>query len=221
MKKRFFEKYTYIFFIFMTGSFAGFVHENLLTILQGHFQLKQGLIYEPLIPIYGLGALVFYFVYKNIKMDGHNRVIRLLTAFLVGFFVGGLTEYLCSYFQEQIFGTVSWNYTYLKFNLNGRTSLFHSSFWGLAGVLFYEVIMPIFKHFEMYLKEKKQTQIIALILSTILLFDCTISTVACLRHTKRKEGELPQNQIEELLDRHYPDEYLNKIYTNAREPKRN
>ena len=62
MKKTKFEKYCLLFTIFIFGSFIGFILENLYTIvIKGNYALRQGLIYEPLIPIYGLGALTMYF----------------------------------------------------------------------------------------------------------------------------------------------------------------
>lgn len=219
MKKSVFRKYSMILLIFLIGSFIGFVHENLLEIIQGYNRLKQGLIYEPLIPVYGFGALAYYFVYKDIKLENRKKITRVLTIFGIGFLVGGGIEYMLSYAQEKIFGTISWNYTYMKFNLNGRTSLFHASFWGLAGVLFYFVILPLFKKMDTYL-EKKPNYILIGLLSAILLFDASISTIACLRHMDRRDGVVPRNKVEMYLDVHYPDELLNKIYTTAIVPKR-
>ncbi len=218
MKKGIFNKYATILLIFIIGSFIGFLHENILELVQGYNRLKQGLIYEPLIPVYGIGALVYYYIYKDIPKK-HNKLLNILIVFFIGFILGGCVEYFLSYMQEKIFGTVSWNYVYLKFNLNGRTSLFHACFWGITGVLFYYLFLPQLKKLEAYI-EKNNHYILIIVLSGILLFDCTISTVACLRHAQRREGLIPQNSIEEFLDRHYPDEYLNRIYPTARIPKR-
>ena len=64
-KKEFFNGYTLVFSILLIGSFIGFAHENILTLIKGQYVLRQGLLYEPLIPIYGLGAVFFYFsLYK-------------------------------------------------------------------------------------------------------------------------------------------------------------
>ena len=46
MKNKIFEKYSIIFWVFIVGSFAGFIHENLLTFLKGEFVLRRGLIYH-------------------------------------------------------------------------------------------------------------------------------------------------------------------------------
>lgn len=219
MKRSFFEKYATIFFIFITGSLIGFVHENLLAFIQGNYHLKQGLIYEPLIPIYGLGALIFFFLYRDIDFSKDTKLARLMKTYVIGFFIGGAFEYICSLTQEKIFGTISWNYTWLKFNLFGRTSLMHSLFWGLAGSMFYFLLLPIYERSGEVLK-KKQYKVLVYILSAILFLDCSISYLACRRQTTRREGIEARNKIETLLDAYYPDEYLNSIYTNAREPNR-
>ena len=120
-----------------------------------------------------------------------------------------------SYLQEKIFGTISWDYSYLRFNLNGRTSLLHASFWGLMGVLFYEFLLPRIISFKKYLNYN-WTKVLTIVFSFIFLFDATISCVACHRQAERREGVLPTNSVERFLDHHYPDEYLNKIYNNAK-----
>ena len=215
MKKDLFIKYEYFFSIFMLGSFLGFVHENLLTLSSGHYSLRQGVIYEPLIPVYGAGILAFYFFYHRVDFKNLNKYLKIFIVFSIGMIGGGAVEYLFSYLQEKIFGTISWDYSHLRFNLNGRTSLLHASFWGLMGVLFYELLLPRIISFKMYLNYN-WTKVLTIVFSFIFLFDATISSIACYRQAERREGILPTNSVERFLDLHYPDEYLNKIYNNAK-----
>lgn len=219
MRSKLFNNYSNIFWVFMVGSFLGFIHENLLTLLKGKYILRQGLIYEPLIPIYGLGAIVFYLIYKRINTQGKNLLINILKVFIIGFLVGGTVEYICSFVQEKIFGTISWDYSYLKYNLNGRTSLLHTTFWGVLGEIFYWGLFPLLKKLSQ-LQELKYGYIITIIFSLILLFDSTISFLACCRATERKNKQTPSNSFETFLDNHYPNEYLDKIYNNAKTVKK-
>ena len=89
MISKIFNNYSNIFWFFMVGSFLGFIHENLLTLLKGKYILRQGLIYEPLIPIYGLGAIVFYLIYKSKNTKGKNLLINIWKVFIIDFLVGG------------------------------------------------------------------------------------------------------------------------------------
>ena len=51
-------------------------------------------------------------------------------------------EYLCSFFQEMLFGSTSWDYSNIPFNLNGRICLLYSVFWGILGILWIKEIYP-------------------------------------------------------------------------------
>lgn len=219
MKKKEFLNIIFVFLIFIIGSFIGFLHENILIFLKGRYVLRQGLVYLPLIPIYGVGLLIFYFSYKNFDFDKKKIFRRIIMTFLIGFLVGGATEYLCSFLQEKIFGTISWDYHYLKYNLNGRTSLYHSFFWGMAGVLYYEFLRPLLLKVKKILKIKK-FRIICIIISVIVLIDIIISTAACMRQMERRLNIPTHNKVGEILDKFYPDEKLNRVYNNARVPKK-
>lgn len=219
MKKKIFEEYVFIFSLFIIGSFFGFVHENLLTFLKGQYIIRKGLIYEPLIPVYGVGLLAFYFIYRIIPLEKYNKIQKLVILFVFSFFLGGMTEYVFSYLQEKIFGTISWDYSYLKYHLNGRTSLWHASSWAFLGIVFYQFLLPILEKLKGYLQWKRISMIVV-ILSVFLIMDCTVSSFACLRQVKRRKGVEAINMVERLLDRYYPDEYLKKVYNNATFPKK-
>jgi len=211
MKKTKFEKYCLLFTIFIFGSFIGFILENLYTIIiKGNYALRQGLIYEPLIPIYGLGALTMYFLLKDKQKTDKFLILKI---FIIGFLAGSLIEYICSYMQQNIFGTISWDYSKKMFNINGRINLFHSILWGLLGILFYYLILPMIEQIKI---KNKKVKVLLVIISCIFVVDCTISGLACYRQKERRENLVPSNKIEVLLDKHYPDEYLDKIYNNAK-----
>lgn len=207
------KKVSFIFLVFIIGSFIGFAWENVLTIIKGAYHLRQGLLYEPLIPIYGLGALIFYFVYVKTEFSD-NKVLCLLKVFLLAFVVGGITEYFCSFFQEKIFGTISWNYSYMKFDLNGRTSLLHCSFWGLMGLLFYLVVMPVLNKLKIWL-DKRCFKVLTIALSICFLCDVTISFVACYRRDERRNNIENDTRLANFLDTHYTDEVIDRVYNNA------
>ncbi len=52
-----------LFVLFFIGSVFGCIIETIYAIIKtGGFQIRQGLIYGPFIPIYGLGAILFYII---------------------------------------------------------------------------------------------------------------------------------------------------------------
>ena len=214
MKNSKVEKYCLLFTIFIFGSFIGFILENFyVIIIKNGYLLRRSLIYEPLIPIYGIGALTMYFLLKIKQKENKYLILKI---FIIGFIAGSTVEYICSYMQQNIFGTISWDYSKKMFNLNGRINLFHSILWGHLGILFYYLILPMIEQINI---KSKKVKVLLVIISCIFVIDCTISALACYRQKERRENSIASNKIEVLLDKHYPDEFLNKVYNHARIPK--
>ena len=121
--------YKLILLVFI-GSFAGVVVEMLWCLLtNGYLESRAGLVYGPFNLLYGVGAVtlsVCLFRYRN-RSSGFS--------FAGGMIVGSVVEYVCSWGQELLFGSTSWDYSNLPFNLNGRICLLYSVFWGILGVL--------------------------------------------------------------------------------------
>ena len=205
------EELTILFWIFIIGSIAGFIFEITVVFFQkGHFELRQGLIYGPFIPVYGIGAMCYYIVLSKIKIKNKVQI------FLITMILGGITEYLCSFIQEKAFGTISWDYSYLPFNINGRTSLLHCIYWGIGGVLYITYIEPLLN--KMIDKTNmKAFDLITIILSIFIVFDISISWMAADRQTERKNDIEPQNHLDLFLDKNYPDEYMNRIFNNKKD----
>ena len=99
-KKNILKELIIIFWIFFIGSIIGFVCETIFaTIKQGFFETRQGLVYGPFVPVYGIGAVIYYLLLSKINTDNKIKVF-FITAIL-----GGIVEYICSYVQEKVFGT--------------------------------------------------------------------------------------------------------------------
>ena len=208
-KNKFLKKTFKIFWVFIIGSIIGYILEMIVGLVQnGHFVSKQGLLYGPFSQVYGVGLAVYYVVIPKNK--------KLIQIFLISMFFGGIVEYLFSYFQEFLFGTVSWDYKNLLFNINGRTSLLHCIYWGIGGILFVKFIRPYIEKLD-NLYNKKLSLIITIAVAIFILFDIIISSLACARQVQRKENIEAKTSLEIFLDEHYSDEVLNKIYSNAKE----
>ena len=197
-----------IFWVLIIGSIIGYGVETVVAIVQnGHFASRQGLLYGPLIPVYGVGLVAYYLVISKIKDESYLKI------FLITMVLGGIVEYLFSFFQEKLFGTVSWDYSNLLFNLNGRTSLLHCLYWGTGGVLFVKFVYPLIEKItsKLDLLALKQITIILLVLLT---FDVGISCVAANRQRERIEGVAANSSLDRFCDEYYPDEVMDYIYSN-------
>lgn len=195
-----------IFWIFMIGSFLGFVAETIVVLIkEGHYECRQGLLYGPFVQIYGIGAVVYYLFVPKIKKSKN--------VFWICMIVGGILEYLFSYIQEVLFGTISWDYSNYFLNLNGRTSLLHCIYWGIAGILVDKVLCPFVDRTEKYMKNKIFKQI-TIIIAIFMLCNITISWSAANRQEERMKKIPPRTKFDYFLDKHYPNEVMDKIYAN-------
>ncbi len=198
-----------IFWIFVIGSVFGFFAEMLYALVYTRtLQIRQGLIYGPFIQIYGMGAIAYHILILVIK-DNPKK------AFFGGMIMGGSLEYICSFLQEIFFGTISWDYSKLFMNLNGRTCLLYCVYWGMIAVIYLKVVYPIFQKMEILL-EKKSVKIASIFLALFMAFDITISCMAGERQQQRRQNIPAQNKIDMFLDKTYPDELMDKIFNNNR-----
>lgn len=197
-----------VFWILVIGSVFGFVVELLYGLAYTRtLQIRQGLIYGPFIQVYGMGALAYYFLVK--KVQDPKKI------FFIGMILGGVLEYICSFGQEVFFKSVSWDYSDLFLNVNGRTSLIYCIYWGIIGVFFLKVVYPAFEKLEKYLENKK-LRLFSYFFMIFMIFDVTISCMAASRQTQRQNNIPPKNSVDIFLDNAYPDQYLDKIYNNKK-----
>lgn len=192
------------FIIFTIGSMIGCVVETMVGVFQnGFLEIRQGLVYGPFVPVYGLGAVVYFYGLSKIK--GFAKI------FFISMILGGLTEFLFSYLQEKFFGSVSWDYSSLIFNVEGRTSLLHCTYWGVFGIIFHRWAMPCFRRIGTYL-ERKEVTYATVALTMFMLINIGISTLAGIRNYERKQNIVANGAIDVFLDATYPQSLVDKLY---------
>ena len=177
------------------------------TIFTRTLVIRKGLIYGPFIQIYGVGAVAYYLLISNVKEPKE--------AFTYGMIMGGILEYIGSFLQEILFGTISWDYSDMFFNLNGRTSLLYCFYWGIIAVAYLKIVYPWLKSIEPLL-HKLSVKIFTVFLALFMTFDIGISCMAAARQEERRKDISPKNSFDEFIDKAYPDEYLDKIYNNKK-----
>ena len=170
---------------------------------------RQGLLFGPFIQVYGVGLVTYYLVISNIKKKSYVKI------FFISMLLGGIVEYLFSYFQENWFGTISWDYSNLLFNINGRTSLLHCLYWGTGGVLFVKFILPRINYLNDWCK-KTNFKCLTAFLVLFITFDIIISGMAGVRQLERRNNIAANGYIDSFFDEYYPDEKLEQIYSNAK-----
>ena len=155
---------------FIIYSFAGWLLESVYkTILQRKL-VNSGFLNGPFCPIYGIGALIMILVLGEFK----NNIILL---FVMAFIILSIWEYIVGFLLEKIFKTKYWDYSKLKFNINGRVCLKNSIYWGMLGVIFIDLINP-FINKELALIDNKIIFYTCLIIGICMIIDCIISIIS-------------------------------------------
>ncbi len=198
-----------IFLIFFIGSIFGFLLEIIYGLLMDKMLIfRKGLIYGPFIQVYGVGAVFYYLLICKVKEPKK--------LFVISFVMGGIIEYIFSFLQEVIFGTISWDYSGMFLDINGRTSFLYCFFWGLIGVVYLKLLFPWIEKLDVIIMNKlARTVIYGLFI--FMIFDVIISCMAGMRQDARKNQIPPKNRVDSFIDRHYPDEFMDKVYVNKKE----
>lgn len=216
MEKKFAEGINFykLFWVFIIGSIFGVIYEEGLTIFweyitKGIFYWapRRGVIWGPLSPIYGFGAVFMTLALVN-KKD------KWYVSFLKTAFIGGAFEYLCSYFQEKFLHTVAWDYSGFFLDIGGRTTGVYMIVWGILGVLFVKYVYPLMSD-TIELIPPKTGKILTNILVVIVSLDIIVSWSAIGRQSLRREGIRPYTFIGEFYDKHFTDEYLQNHFPNT------
>jgi len=196
-----------IFWVFVIGSFVGCIYETILCVFQkGYFESRQGLVYGPFTPVYGAGAVMLMLLLEKRK--------NIFSMFFISALSGGVIEYLFSLFQQFFFGTISWDY-HNKFNLFGRTSLFHSIAWGMLGVLFIKIMLPpIIKLLRRF--QEKNLKMVTLIVMIFMSINIIISWGAASRQDERTHNIPAKGIFDQFFDARFPDERMDRIYANKK-----
>lgn len=198
-----------LFWVFFIGCFAGVVLETIYCLIQrGHYESRVGLIYGPFNLVYGIGALCLSGALYRFRNRG--RVF----SFAGGFVVGSVVEYACSWFQEVCFGSTSWDYSNMPYNINGRICLLYSIFWGILGIFWIKDIYPRMAKWILKIPNKIGKPLTWALL-VFMVFNSVMTLFTSLRWTARREGVPAANAFEAYLDKHYPDERMQKIFANA------
>lgn len=197
-----------IFWLFMIFSIIGFIIETIWCVFRyGEIQSRQGLIYGPFSQVYGFGAIILIMLLNQVKSK--NRI----SIFMYSMIIGSIFEYLCSFVQQILLGSVSWHYSTTISIFNGRTSIIYSIFWGILGYALIQYLYPLCSNIIDKIPRKLGIRA-TWVLLLFMVFDFTISGAAVYRQNQRIKNIPATNFIHQFLDKNYPDSYLEEIYPN-------
>ena len=169
---------------------------------------RSSLVWGPFSIVWGIAmAMATALLYKDRdKPDRH--------LFMIGAFLGGAYEYICSVFTEIVFGKVFWDYSHIPFNLGGRINLLYCFFWGIAAVVWIKGVYPVMSKWIEKIPVRTGT-VVTWMLVVFMIINIVVSMAALIRYDARAKGQTAQYGWEQTLDAHFNDQRMEKIYPNA------
>lgn len=198
------------FWLFVFGSFFGFVIETIWCMIRWRkIESRKGLIYGHFIPIYGVAGLLVAVVLELLSIRKKKFM------FLAAFIIGGVVEYFSSLFQEKVTGTISWDYSDMKFNLHGRINFIYLIGFGLFGIIWGSIYPKFLDLLYVVFSSKFSLRFFTFCMVVFMGYNMMISLAAMIRQKLRRNNIVAKNRFEVWLDKKYPDDVLKKIYANS------
>ncbi len=109
--------------------------EVCLSLFQHHRFVNRGFLLGPICPIYGCGCLLLTLLLSKYQND-------TIALFALTILLCSILEYATSWIMEKIFKLRWWDYTNMKFNINGRICLETMLPFAVIGVLVIKYCNP-------------------------------------------------------------------------------
>lgn len=171
------EEFLNIFSYFIIYSILGWICELVWCSIQEKRIVKnRGFLFGPYCPIYGIGALIILYFLGNYQND-------ILALFLISMIVCSILEYFTSYVMEKLFNERWWDYSNMKFNIEGRVCLLNSISFGVLAVLLVHYMQPFFSALINTIPSNVHVLINATVF-IIFTFDLTVTLIGVLKLRK-------------------------------------
>ncbi|MFR7592826.1 MAG: putative ABC transporter permease [Longibaculum sp.] len=192
-----------VFIFFVIGCLIGTYYEEILWFVRfGVWTDRQGMIYGPFSPIYGLGVAIFVAI-----LGKHNDERSWLKTWFYAALIGGGTEFLTSWIADVCFGVVFWDYSHMFLNIMGRTTIPFMIGWGVGGTFLMKVVYPFVSKWveKVPYRIARPIYIVSLVFITL---DLIITYSAFGRMALRNNGQKPYTFIGEIYDKIYDNDFM-------------
>lgn len=184
-------------FLFFIYSFIGWLNEVNLSLIQHHKFINRGFLIGPILPIYGCGGVIMTLTLTQFK--DHPIVV-----FALAVVVCSILEYATSYIMEKLFNNRWWDYSNMKFNLNGRICLECASAFGLGALLMIYLInpfiVPIIETIPLNIREIIFIcVVIGMIFDIFISFGVIINLKNISNNVKSDSTEIISKKVKEIL----------------------
>jgi uncharacterized membrane protein len=167
-----------ILWLFLIYSCAGVLVEGIFCfVLHRRLELRLGLLYLPLRPIYGLGGAACTVLLTPL-LD-HPVVVFALSVVICS-----AVEFVAGWAVERLFRTISWDYSDKRLNLRGRVCLQYSLCWGVLATAALYALQPLVAEVvQQPVPRQGETLLTVLLVLTLL---SAVLTLAALHRARRR-----------------------------------
>lgn len=124
-------------FVFSLGSIIGWFMEIGFKYFSGQSLEKASMAKGPFCALYGTGAFLLYIFIS--KISANIFIIFISSAFFLT-----LLELIAGWILDKFFKITLWDYSNKKLNINKYICGEFMIFWGVIGIIFVKILMPIF-----------------------------------------------------------------------------
>ncbi|XCP83899.1 putative ABC transporter permease [Roseburia hominis] len=175
---------------FLTYSIMGWVVESIYMSFCNRKLTNRGFARGPFCPIYGVGALMVFFVLR--PYSGNNFAL-----FALGSLFATTLEFLTALLMKKVFGEIWWDYNEKPFNYKGIICLESSIAWGFYTVFLFMFLQNIVAGIVAMIPES-----IGHVVGSVLLFVFSIDFLTAFY--REKKDDVPEGircRIENVKER--------------------
>ena len=167
----------YLIFNFIVYSFFGWIIEEVYCYCTEKRFKEDGFLLGPFKPMYGIAMTMLVFFRYILRWN-------LIVMIPLCFFVPSIVEYISGYLLKAIFNKSYWDYSDMRFNINGFVCLKFSLYWTLLSFITVRYVEPLIN--KLFLVQFRFWFIIVPILFIYIIIDLFV-TVKKLRIEVAKE----------------------------------
>ncbi len=193
-----------LFWIFVIACVIGDAIEtvyHMLVVDPGVYQIRAGMLWGPFSPIYGFGAVLM-----TIALNRFHKS-NVLIVFLVSAVIGGAFEYFVSWFLQFAFGACAWDYTGTFLSIGGRTNFQFMCMWGLLGVAWIKLLLPVMLNVVNLIPWKWRYSITT-VCAALMIFDGAMTLITLDCWYSRLAGLPPDNALASFCAQNFDNEWM-------------
>lgn len=183
-----------IIFLFLIYAVIGWLWETPFVSIKEKKWINRGFLRGPYIPIYGFSCISIVLVLNVLNLSQNNHPLIILVQMMIISLISLVWEFGTSWLLEKLFKQRWWDYSYKRFNLQGRVTLDFTILFGFGGFLLWRFVNPIlinlYNGINAYLLNW-----LLMIMSLVFIIDAFVTLIDLIKIRKfmTKFGDLKDN----------------------------